>query len=482
MDPKYETERFTAAESMKSLSLGDEAAEHSTIEGHDDEMREHSKSDEHRQKETSERARDTDAAAALHETNSENTITSLTMLAPPARASIQQIVLRGKALLKVNEAPAKDLIENIWSRLPEEVMDLVLAWLPLSAFFRMRCVCKKWNHIISSPNFLNTYSRVPFRTAFFLHLIKLNGVLTAACHDPTNNRWQRLPLDSIPVNAYIHGGAGGLFCCQRVVNSFLVLSVCNPLTKKWRDLPPMPNLNASTCFVKMIANPRNNTYKIVRVGQLQPLPTVRNNGARIELCTEVYESATDSWGTVEHTPTDLRFIQGSSICDGAVQCRTSTTRRMIAFDTARKRWIEVFARNLGPILDSKLVDCDGLPHLVTRAWKGGQMESIDVWRQKPRFASSSGNGAVDPFSDVEWEEVDRMPPSLFRQWCSIAGPFYHVGVGCYIYSTCLARNDTKLVTYNLLTKKWQLVEGFPVSHINTFLGGYEFRPRLDAAV
>lgn len=424
----------------------------------------------------------TDAAAALHETNSENTITSLTMLAPPARASIQQIVLRGKALLKVNEAPAKDLIENIWSRLPEEVMDLVLAWLPLSAFFRMRCVCKKWNHIISSPNFLNTYSRVPFRTAFFLHLIKLNGVLTAACHDPTNNRWQRLPLDSIPVNAYIHGGAGGLFCCQRVVNSFLVLSVCNPLTKKWRDLPPMPNLNASTCFVKMIANPRNNTYKIVRVGQLQPLPTVRNNGARIELCTEVYESATDSWGTVEHTPTDLRFIQGSSICDGAVQCRTSTTRRMIAFDTARKRWIEVFARNLGPILDSKLVDCDGLPHLVTRAWKGGQMESIDVWRQKPRFASSSGNGAVDPFSDVEWEEVDRMPPSLFRQWCSIAGPFYHVGVGCYIYSTCLARNDTKLVTYNLLTKKWQLVEGFPVSHINTFLGGYEFRPRLDAAV
>lgn len=392
------------------------------------------------------------------------------------------MVLHGKAILKGNEdseAGAEELIENIWSKLPDEVMDLVLAWLPLSAFFRMRCVCRKWNHIISSPNFLDTYSRVPFRTAFFLHLIRVNGVLMAACHDPVVNRWQRLPLDSIPVNAHIHGGAGGLFCCQRVVNAFLVLSVCNPLTKQWRDLPPMPNLNTATCFVKMIVSNPNN-YKIVRVGQLQPLPPVRNNGARIELCTEVYDSLTDAWTPVEHTPTDLRFIQGCSLCDGAVQCRTSTTRRMVAFNVERARWTEVFARNLDPILDSKLVDCAGRPYLVTRVWKGGQMESIDVWGQKPRTVSTGG--AVDPFSDVEWEEVDRMPPVLFRQWSSSAGLFYHVGVGDFIYSTCLARGDTKLITYSLHRRKWQLIDGCPVSHINTFLGGFEFRPRLDAAV
>lgn len=228
--------------------------------------------------------------------------------------------------------------------------------------------------------------------------------------------------------------------------------------------------------------------QIVRVGQLQPLPPVRNNGARIELCTEVYDSATDAWSPVEHTPTDLRFIQGCSLCDGAVQCRTSTTRRMVAFNVERARWTEVFARNLDPILDSKLVDCDGRPYLVTRVWKGGQMESIDVWGQKPRALAAGVTGShgtmcvVDPFSDVEWEEVDRMPQGLFRQWSSSAGLFYHVGVGDFIYSTCLARGDTKLVTYSLLQRKWQLIDGCPVSHINTFLGGFEFRPRLDAAV
>ena len=80
--------------------------------------------------------------------------------------------------------PQEKLNGFLWSRLPDEVMDLVLAWLPLSSFFRMRCVCKKWNNVINSRSFFETYSRVPTQTACFLHLIRVNGVLMAAFHDP----------------------------------------------------------------------------------------------------------------------------------------------------------------------------------------------------------------------------------------------------------------------------------------------------------
>ncbi|CAK9867654.1 unnamed protein product [Sphagnum jensenii] len=381
---------------------------------------------------------------------------------------------------------------SLWSKLPDEVLDQVLAWLPLTAFFRMHCVCKKWKEIISSPSFLETYSRVPFQTAFFLHLIRVNGVLMAACHDPSVNRWQRLPLDSVPINAYIHGGAGGLLCCQRVVNAFLVLSICNPLTKCWRDLPPMPRLNTATCFVRMVADKTSNTYKVIRVAQLQPLPPVRHNGARIELCTEVYESRCDMWKAVTNTPSDLRFIQGCSMSNGALQCRTSTTRRMMTYDLEQEAWAELFTQNLDSILDSKLVDCAGKPFLVTRVWKGGLVESIDIWGQKPRRSVCNSRVSdttileheeeASSLLNIEWEEVDRMPHDLFQEWSSSAGLFYHVGVGNSIYSTCLARGATKLVTYNLCQKKWQLVVGCPVSHINTYLGGFEFCPRLDAAV
>jgi hypothetical protein len=159
---------------------------------------------------------------------------------------------------------------------------------------------------------------------------------------------------------------------------------------------------------------------------------------------------------------------------------------MMAYHLGEDMWTELFARNLDSILDSKLVDCDGRPYLVTRVWKGGQMESIDVWGQKPQPVGSMGGGSgcdqVNSVANMEWEEVDQMPPELFKQWSSSAGLFYHVGVGDFIYSTCLARGDTKLVTYSLQQRKWQLIDGCPVSHINTFLGGFEFRPRLDAAV
>lgn len=311
----------------------------------------------------------------------------------------------------------------------------------------------------------------------------------AAFHDPIFNHWQRLSLDSIPVNAYIHGGAGGLLCCQRVENGSLVLCVCNPLTRVWRDLLPMPHPHTSTCFVKMVANRKLNSYKVIRVGQLQPLPPGRNNGTRIELCTEVYDSVEGSWRCIYDTPTDVRFIQGCSVCTDSLHCRTSTTRRMLAYGLKQGTWTELSTRNLDSILDAKMVDCEGKPFLVTRVWKGGLMETVDIWGQKQQsFIRDCQDGREPNLDDQpsaangEWEEVARMPPGLFQEWSSSAGLFYHVGVGEYIYSTCLARGSSKLVTYSLRRKKWHLVDGCPVSQSNTYLGGFEFRPRLDAAV
>lgn len=182
---------------------------------------------------------------------------------------------------------------------------MVLAWLPLSSLFRMRCVCKKWYNIIRSQGFLDAYSHVPLHPASFLHLIRVNGVLLAAFHNPTINHWQRLSLDLIPINTYIHGGSGGLVCCQRVQKGSLVLSVCNPLTKAWQDLPSMPHKHASTCFLKMVANIKENSYKVIRVGQLQPLSHVQGNAPEIELFTEVFDSVTNCWTSIDDTPIDL---------------------------------------------------------------------------------------------------------------------------------------------------------------------------------
>jgi len=37
------------------------------------------------------------------------------------------------------------MVPYIWKRLPEEILELVLARLPLKSILRLRMVCHKWN-------------------------------------------------------------------------------------------------------------------------------------------------------------------------------------------------------------------------------------------------------------------------------------------------------------------------------------------------
>lgn len=142
--------------------------------------------------------------------------------------------------------------------------------------------------------------------------------------------------------------------------------------------------------------------------------------------------------------------------------------------------MEVFVCNLDFILDLKLVDCDGYLYFVMCVWKGGQMESIDVWGQKLRV--NVVGIVVDLFLDVDWEEVDCMLFVFFWQWSFSVGLFYYVGVGDFIYLICLVCGDMKFIIYSLQNCKWQFIDGCFVSYINIFFGGFEFWLCLDVVV
>jgi hypothetical protein len=50
--------------------------------------------------------------------------------------------------------------ERLWGDLREELIDRVLARLPIDSFFRLRAVCKRWNAIIYSHSFISDCSQV----------------------------------------------------------------------------------------------------------------------------------------------------------------------------------------------------------------------------------------------------------------------------------------------------------------------------------
>lgn len=49
---------------------------------------------------------------------------------------------------------------SLWRRLPEDLVDRVLAWLPAASLLRLRTVCRKWSEIMATKCFLEVCTQV----------------------------------------------------------------------------------------------------------------------------------------------------------------------------------------------------------------------------------------------------------------------------------------------------------------------------------
>lgn len=63
----------------------------------------------------------------------------------------------------------------LWSKLPREVMECVLSFLPLPALCRLRTVCKGWNDILCGPSFHNLYENRCHEVIFLTSFPRLQG-------------------------------------------------------------------------------------------------------------------------------------------------------------------------------------------------------------------------------------------------------------------------------------------------------------------
>lgn len=66
-----------------------------------------------------------------------------------------------------------------------------------------------------------------------------------------------------------------------------MLAICNPITRAWRELPPMIHKRLNS-LVGVYEDKRTDSYKIVVAGGTC-------QGGEYECTTEVYDSLTNSW-------------------------------------------------------------------------------------------------------------------------------------------------------------------------------------------
>lgn len=198
--------------------------------------------------------------------------------------SVVMAMTRAKArameMAKVVDCEKEDPVQNLtshvelkpslWSNLPDHLIERVLTRLPVATFFKFRCVCKSWHNLLYSPVFLQAYAEAPTQGPWFL-MFTDDDYRDGSTFDPILNKWHHIPFPSLPQNEtfFPAAAAGGLVCFGCYADGWKTFVVCNPLTKAWRELPPMLNPPFRLYTVGMVVDRDTKSYKVLVAGNCE---------------------------------------------------------------------------------------------------------------------------------------------------------------------------------------------------------------------
>ncbi|CAM6081793.1 unnamed protein product [Calypogeia fissa] len=222
------------------------------------------------------------------------------------------------------------LCSSIWSKLPDEMVELVLKQLPFSSLIQFRVICKQWNSVITSSEFSRACRKqiapkcVPILVA---NDLMESSKWSFNPYNSTSNSWLTYSLsflhdvcDSRPL--YLTASSGGLMCFETEDRRNLI--VCNPITRRWRllELPDATGQSirtTSSCqdtdyrhtLTGLIVDSESGDYKLI-VASLAKCAEER---------TLVYDSAKLSWTRKAQIPEGKRFVNPAALtCNGNLYC------------------------------------------------------------------------------------------------------------------------------------------------------------------
>lgn len=354
---------------------------------------------------------------------------------------------------------------RLWSQLPEQVLERILAFLPLASFFRLRCVCKRWNYLIYTHRFLHICSQLQIPRLWFL-MFRVGGISTEGfLYNPLDREWIKLPLSFLPPKHQVVATAGGVFCCISEVAGYKTLYICNPFTKAWIGLPPTLK-ERFVPTVGFVVNNQTNEYKVMVAGDDMISPFAVKN-----LTTEVYDSRFRGWQMTGALPRLCNLESGKSVfLHGFLYSMTFSPFSLLAYQIDEGAWSKIQAPMRRFLRTPNLVVCRDRLLLVAAVEKNklNVPKSIRIW------------GLQTP--NNVWVELERMPQSLYDDF---------IRVSCDSAFTCIGHGDLILITiresadqileFNTLTKIWRWLPRCP--YIGNFerkgLQGFPLEARLD---
>lgn len=382
---------------------------------------------------------------------------------------------------------------NSWNRLPGDIVVRVLARLPVPQLFRARTVCKQWNSLTSTPEFLNLCNGQyePYFPAIISRKFYRgdSGSCTSGNdeqggndlfsvffgYDHMTEKWQKLPpLDFLPREARAPvAGAGGFICFRGASSLFL----CNPVARTCVELPPITYKWPSSVSVHILTDQSTRSYKVIIVGKIR-YTFVTDSFPSIA----IYESSTKSWMAVDaHHPANV-FSYGptAAVCWGSVYCEAiyqCGQIGVVAYDIEAETWQKVLHKvpldDRGDYQLTQVVECGGSIYMVLARGFGGVVTCVYILKLEdsntdapvgsvPRDWHESEDPTRAQLHPKEWREVTSLSEELLEdlrdEWFqnddANASTIVCVGHGTRI---CISAGVSLILVYDIRTDLWSKV-------------------------
>nr|GMD16922.1 protein UNUSUAL FLORAL ORGANS [Ipomoea batatas] len=380
---------------------------------------------------------------------------------------------------------------RIWSKLPQRLIDRVIACLPPPAFFRARLVCKRWYALLFSTTFLQLYLQVPHHCHWFIFFkhktlktyIYRNGsdraIHEGFLFDPYNLKWYRLSFPLIPAGFFPANSSGGLisWVSEEAGSKNVILS--NPLVG---SLIPIPPTLRPRLFPSIGLNIANSSIDLVVAGDDLTSPYAVKN-----LTTESFHVDANGfysiWGTTSSLPRLCSFESGKMVfAEGRFYCMNSSPFSVLSYHVSSNTWSKIQAPMRRFLRSPGLVESGGRLLMVGAVEKSklNVPRSLRLW-------------ALQDCGSL-WVEIERMPQELYVQFSEVekGEGFSCVGHGEFV--VILVKNSDKAMVFDFYSKRWVWVPPCPFVHQDSSscssssphgggeLEGFAYEPRLATPV
>jgi hypothetical protein len=304
---------------------------------------------------------------------------------------------------------------KIWSRLPKELLEQILSFLPLKTLLNLRSTCKHFKSLVFSPPFISKYKHSSASSPFSSFLLLYHPLCfhRFPLYDSALATWSNfLPLsDLLPRKSpsfSLLSTSNGLVCFSLPTSSAFLVRNLLAGTSRLIDFPVHPF--AFEAFT-LVFTPVGYKLFMIRTGSSST-------------SAFVYDSSVLFWRQydgLDPIPIDNHHQDGACF-NGCLYFTTPEPFSIVCFDLESGRWERSDTELPGELTFVRLVSGEGKLYMIGGVGIDGISRSLKLWE-----LGEARN----------WVEVESLPEMMHRKFVSVCYHnyehvycFWHQGMIC----------------------------------------------------